>query len=659
MNIVRNIALTSVAVLLISGCSDDSRFVTDSVFENIHQNHRRIYDMMEYSGVTVENIQENKVADDIVELTADVAIKVPSVEYYKFFTHDTDSPCEIDFSDLDGALKETYKNRYEKFSNGIRSGIFYYGEEIKDLHEKNYFSGTFTVKTRFIDGKSNKVDEGEFTWKTHDPFDEKLSLATRNSLGSIGALKENSPEELDRRKVYTEVCERLKDGFAKVKAINDEYKILLNTLHLKEEIKELTTREGQLVTLAKKLSSQARSLAAEMARLKSRKMKLDMELPALREKVEELRRALQSSGYLFKKEQVRMKKDYEACRRELERREKIEELGVAVAEKEAEFKKISEELKALRSRKAEYQQRHTEGNNQLVQLRERLSKAETELGRALDAGERFLGRYALRAEDSPKTVAMGNFRFARKRGGVVVSACSAVFAAITCVWYLLPIPSFLGFFKFLIVIALNLLGGWGILKALQKLHAKEVLAIGTDGLFESSIVLGCVITVLAIFDKTRSWVDPVVLIWLLIHLLIASCRISDVRGFSVTKKVLLCAEALVFSAAVFMVTTVVAMSGILLILIAIGFIVFSHLSLSDSSGSTQPSASPSGTTNNSDSSATKSVTTELRDSDGNYYKGKGSNPDTIYGGDFRDKATYDRGLDGNYYERWGNRVIKG
>lgn len=51
------------------------------------------------------------------------------------------------------------------------------------------------------------------------------------------------------------------------------------------------------------------------------------------------------------------------------------------------------------------------------------------------------------------------------------------------------------------------------------------------------------------------------------------------------------------------------------------------------------------------------VTTTYRDADGHEYSGDGKRPESVYGGAFYDRATYDRGLDGNFHERFGNRVL--
>lgn len=141
-------------------------------------------------------------------------------------------------------------------------------------------------------------------------------------------------------------------------------------------------------------------------------------------------------------------------------------------------------------------------------------------------------------------------------------------------------------------------------------------------------------------------------------------RAADPRRFLVYPLV-----ALVFGAAVYV---LFAQVGIFLIGYALQFVLYTIslvvaivllaiaipllLSAANSSMTSSSSAASSG-----DSYSTVTAgdgTTVYRDADGNEYSGSGRRPDSVYGGAFYDKATYDRSsLDGKFYERFGNRVL--
>lgn len=415
-------SLLALAVLTVGvgGCRD-RRFIERCAEERIQKDFREAYDRHGFEGLELSEISVREIGHNCERVAARVSVKVPSKKFYTM--RHPDKKIGHTWHLRQGSVDPYYETeeksllkRYNAIADTMPELMWYYGDEIKEIHEKGYFSGVFAVR-RHKDQDGNFVQEGSgiFDWKDRDPF-RSPAFGTMETVKARHALKEGSPEARERDEAFDGIVKRMDETTKNFYSVlgdynvetrrtmknwyvdedriyrigsevenlkykyNDELSELKHQLNQKERVHEAAQK--QLKEIREELAAREKQVAGGPARMAELKAKIEEMEP----KYEAIKSKHNALGAESRAEVARLKAECEAAKRALEKtipRYVTEKNGMITMKKPnpayvEECAKIEERFHAAR---AEIQKKVDESYKAWMQLKEELNKCKSEYAR--------------------------------------------------------------------------------------------------------------------------------------------------------------------------------------------------------------------------------------------------------------------------------------
>lgn len=435
-------SLLALAMLTVGagGCRD-RRFIERCAEERIQKDFREAYDRHGFEGLEFSDIKLELIGNGMENVSGRVTVKVPSKKFYPM--HYLDKNIGHTWHLGQGSVDTYYETeeksllkRYNAIADTMPELMWYYGDEIEKIHEKGYFTGTFTVtRGKTSTGELAPLGYGKFKWDGKDPF-LSTDFGTMETVKALHALKEGSPEARERDEAFDGIVKRMnetaenfysvlgdynvelrrteknwyvdKDKIHRIDTevesleykYNDELSKLKYQLNQKESAHEAAQK--QLNKIREELAAREKQIAGRPERMAELKAKVEEMEP----KYEAIKSKHNTLGAESRAEVARLKAECDAAKRALEKtipRYVTVKVRVGTRSKPNPMyvegcAKIEERFQAAR---AEIQKKVDESYNAGMQFKEELNKCKSEyarLSRELPPAEKALAKCREKAQ---------------------------------------------------------------------------------------------------------------------------------------------------------------------------------------------------------------------------------------------------------------------
>lgn len=431
----------------VGGCRD-RRFLERCAEDRIRKDFQGEYDRHGYKGLEFSDIKVELIGHECENVSGKVTVRVPSTKFYKIL-HANWRVQHNYFRDkcTDPAFKydgKELQKRYNALADAMTEAASWsYGTEIEEIHEKGYFTGTFTVmRGKTTNGDVAPMGYGKFRWEGKDPF-RSYDFGTMETVKSLHALEEGSTEARTRADEFFRIGERMDNAVGafkkaldafdtendkmarnrhidedKIRQVdrdvdsfkyraNDELSKMKYQLNRKE--RENESAQKQLSQIREELAFREKNLAGAPEKAAGLKAKIE----ELEPKYEAMKNEHNALGATSRAEVAEFKKQCEAEKRELGKsipRYELTKNGPITMKMPnpvytEECAKIDRKFETFR---AEVQKRVTESHEAGTKVKNELEKCKSDyarLSRELPPAEKALAKCRERAEGIEKDAA--------------------------------------------------------------------------------------------------------------------------------------------------------------------------------------------------------------------------------------------------------------